>query len=239
MPSRLFVAGGKEIVSQEGTTQGDNLAMSFYALGTVPLQNDLRVVQPNVKQVWLADDATGAGKLAHLKQWWNAIISHGSKLGYFVNESKSWLILKDESKLEEAKQLFAGTSIKFTTSGKRHLGSAIGSEDFRTEYVTKKVASWCEEVEKLTEFAKSQPHAAFASYIHGEQHRFTYFMRTIPGMEAYLKPLDDVITYKLLPAILGAGVSETERQLYSLPIRDGGLSMSVLTELSQRQFNPT
>ena len=106
MPSRLFVAGGKEIVSQEGTTQGDNLAMSFFTLATVPLQNDLRVVQPNVKQVWLADDATGAGKLAHLKQWWNAIISHGSKLGYFVNESKSWLILKDESKLEEAKQLF-------------------------------------------------------------------------------------------------------------------------------------
>ena len=40
-PSRLFVAGGKEITSQEGTTQGDNLAGTFYALGTTPLQNQL------------------------------------------------------------------------------------------------------------------------------------------------------------------------------------------------------
>ena len=32
--TRLFIAGGEEILSQEGTTQGDNLAMSFFASGT-------------------------------------------------------------------------------------------------------------------------------------------------------------------------------------------------------------
>ena len=37
MPSRLLVTGGGEIQSQEGTTQGDNLAMAFYGLGTNPL----------------------------------------------------------------------------------------------------------------------------------------------------------------------------------------------------------
>ena len=31
LPSRLFVAGGKEILSREGPTQGDNLAGTFYA----------------------------------------------------------------------------------------------------------------------------------------------------------------------------------------------------------------
>ena len=32
--TRLFISGGGETLSQEGTIQGDNLAMSFYALGT-------------------------------------------------------------------------------------------------------------------------------------------------------------------------------------------------------------
>ena len=31
-PARLFVIGGKELTSAEGTTQGDRLAMSLYAI---------------------------------------------------------------------------------------------------------------------------------------------------------------------------------------------------------------
>ena len=88
-PSRLFIAGGKEIRSQEGTTQGDNLAGTFYALGTTPLQNQLRSLVPEVKQVWLADDATGAGTINKLRKWWDVIIEEGRKIGYYVNEAKS------------------------------------------------------------------------------------------------------------------------------------------------------
>ena len=176
-PSRLFVTGGKEIASREGTTQGDNLAMAFYALSTAPLQQILKNNVPDVKQVWLADDATGAGKLMLLRRWWTFVVEYGRKYGYIVNESKSWLILKDPDLLPEAMRLFDGTGIKFTTSGKRHLGAALGSIDFRKKYASEKVAEWCKEIEKLTEFAISQPYAAYAAFVHGEQHRFRFFMQ--------------------------------------------------------------
>ena len=66
VPARLFIVGGGEIESAEGTTQGDTLAMAFYALGTNPILRSLKTASPLISQVWLADDATGAGKLAPL-----------------------------------------------------------------------------------------------------------------------------------------------------------------------------
>ena len=58
--------------------------MIFYALGTAPLVNTLQITSPEVRQVYLADD--------NLMMWWKNLISEGKKLGYLVNEKKSWLI---------------------------------------------------------------------------------------------------------------------------------------------------
>ena len=137
-PLRLFITGGDEILSKEGTTQGDNLAMSFYSSGTKPLPDKLSEQVPKVKQVWLADEGFGAGRVNELKDWWNIIISEGQKIGYYVNESNSWLILKDSSELETVKRIFQNRNIKFTFEGKRHLGAALGTDEFKITYVKKK-----------------------------------------------------------------------------------------------------
>ena len=73
LPSRLFITGGGEIASTEGTTQGDTLVMQFYGLSITPLISILRHQQSLVFQSWLADDATGAGTLPNLKRWWDLI----------------------------------------------------------------------------------------------------------------------------------------------------------------------
>jgi hypothetical protein len=71
VPSRLFVLGGAEISSSEGTTQGDPLAMPFYALAMTPF---IRRLHGIVQQVWYADDAQAAGKLSSLRQWWDIVL---------------------------------------------------------------------------------------------------------------------------------------------------------------------
>ena len=56
--SKLFV-NKKTIDSQEGTTQGDPLAMAMYGIAKIPLINFSSV--DNVTQKWYADDGNAVG----------------------------------------------------------------------------------------------------------------------------------------------------------------------------------
>ena len=72
-PSRLFICGGGEILSQEGTTQGDPLAMPWYSINTSIMIQSLRTSTPGVKQVWLADDSARGGQILPLYNWYNCL----------------------------------------------------------------------------------------------------------------------------------------------------------------------
>ena len=93
-PSELFV-NGQTVWSEEGTTQGDPLAMLLYALATVPLINHLSNI-PDIKQVWYADVASAAGTLSSLHSWLNDLCHSGPSFGYHANASKTWLITKEQ-----------------------------------------------------------------------------------------------------------------------------------------------
>ena len=51
----------QELLSEDGTTQGDPLSMPMYAISVLPLIR--RLTSDDVQQVWYADDATATGKL--------------------------------------------------------------------------------------------------------------------------------------------------------------------------------
>ena len=77
VPARLFVIGGKEILSNEGTTQGDPTAMAAYAIGVTPLlrllYDQTRTQNHTLKEVAFADDFTVAGKISEIKGFWNTL----------------------------------------------------------------------------------------------------------------------------------------------------------------------
>ena len=77
-PSRLFIIGGVDISSAEGTTQGDPVAMAVYATAIIPLI--LMVLEitdklPNsiTKCEAYADNIAAGGTLENMLEWWKAI----------------------------------------------------------------------------------------------------------------------------------------------------------------------
>ena len=219
---RLFI-DGETLLSQEGTTQGDPLAMAMYAIAVNPLIYRLKC--DTTKQIWFADDATAGGKLRNLREWWDCLTNAGPDYGYFPNASKTWLIVK-EGYNDEAISTFEGTQVVITEEGKKYLGSAVGKQTFIERYVQQKVTTWVGELECLSSIAITQPHAAFAAFTHGLTSRWTYLARTTPNIENLIKPLEETIRKVFLPNLTGQNAfSDTERELLALPAHLGGLGI--------------
>jgi len=238
--ARLFIIGGKEIISQEGTTQGDPTSMGTYALGLTPLLNFLNefiiLNEHGSKEVAFADDLTAAGKVEEIKAYWDILIDMGPKYGYHPKPSKSHLIVK-EKYLELAKQTFCASEIKITISGQRHLGAAIGSGDYRSTYIKSMINTWNAELICLSKIAEIEPQAAYAAYVSGYKNKFSYFIRTIPNIHDQFQQIEDTITNKFLPAITGGYVmNDIERSLVSLPTRFGGLGISRVSDIAELEY---
>ena len=200
-PVRLFVTGSGEIASTEGATQDDPLAMAMYALAISPLIDQLKTSCPEVHQAWYADDATGASTCRGLRSWWNELADRGPSFGYHPNASKTYLVVKQEHK-DLAREVSADTDVHITTHSKWHLGAALGSKTFTEEvYVNDKVQGWTKDIMNLAEVASSQPHAAYAAYVHGLSSCWSYLLRTVSDIDDLLQPLENVIHQHLILAL--------------------------------------
>ena len=233
VPTELFV-DGDTILSQEGTTQGDPLAMPMYALATIPL---IQKLEGNHRQVWYADDAAAVGKILDLRDWWELLSTIGPSFGYFPNASKTWLVTK-EGLHEAACSIFANTGVNVTCSGRPYLGAAIGSEEYVAEQVRLKGNQWTTYLKSLAMIAVTQPHAAFAALTHGLMNKWTYLSRTVPGIGLLLRPLDEALHSVLLPALTGRPPpGDQERTLFSLPARLGGLGVGIPSTNAIHEFH--
>ena len=220
-PARLIVNDRTEnyhLFSEEGCTQGDVAAMAKYALGVKPLIDVLSHSVDNklCKQAWYADDSTTGGKIEELKKWWDKICEMGPKYGYYPKASKTLLILKDETLLPYAREIFGETGMVITCEGHRHLGAVIGTEIYKERYVNEKVSKWIEDLKELSKVAVNEPQAALSAYTKGICHRWTFIQRTLCDTKELFRPLEETIREKFIPAIIGRKISDVERLILSL-----------------------
>ena len=99
-PSRLLIFGRGEILSSEGKTQGDPIALGAYALGILPLIKFLlefiNLNEMKAKKVVFAEDLSFAGCFNSIKDYWEQLIAIGPKYGYFPKPTKFYLIVKEK-----------------------------------------------------------------------------------------------------------------------------------------------
>ena len=236
VPARLHLGDGTFINSEEGATQGDNLAMAMYALSTRKIIASLKSAAPDVKQVWFADDSAGAAKLDELKVWWDHLNYCGPAYGYFPKPAKTHIIVKSPELLEKAEKLFGGEGVHVTSDGERHIGAVVGSAEFKEQYVRKKVKKWTEDVKQLSTIAQEEPQAALSAFNIGLSQRWKFLQRTISETGQLFEPLERSIREELIPALVGRGVSDIERRIFALPYRYGGMGILNPTETAAREY---
>ena len=198
--SCLFV-GGECLLSKEGTTQGDPLAMAMYTIGTKPLIDCLNGI---AKQVWYADDSAAGSTVANIRRWWDGLVEAGPLYEYHPNSSKTHILTKQEH-ADSANDAFKDTDITVSTEGKGYLGGAIGSTSFIKLFMENKIKGWVDEIKTLSNIAKCQPHAAYSAFTHGLYSKWNYALRAIDleghSLSALLQPLETAVTSMLFPAL--------------------------------------
>ena len=126
----------------------------------------------------------------------------GPCYGYYPNPSKTWLVTKEECHPTAATG-FEGTNISVTSSGRPYLGAALGTASYTDHLVAEKIAQWAGEVSLLSAVAITQPHAAYAAFIHGLSSKWSYLSRILPNLSSHFQHLENVIRTEFIPTLPG------------------------------------
>ena len=116
---------GETVFSQEGTTQGEPLAMPLYALGVVPLISKHNTF--SVNQIWYVDNAAAVGNYSLYMAGeivWRILVR-----ALVTFKPGSWL------SLTFMLWNFEGSNISITQEGQPYLGSPIGTSSFIHHFI--------------------------------------------------------------------------------------------------------
>jgi len=69
--------------------------------------------------------------------------------------------------MQDAQKIFKDDGIKITNQGERLLGSVIGTESFREQYIKNKVEGWVKELQLLSKYVQDDPQAAYSAFTKG------------------------------------------------------------------------
>ena len=168
-PLRLFIIGRKELKSNEGTTEGDPVAMAICGIGVTPLikmliNTAVTSTESQVRVLAYADDFSAAGKLEDLRKWWDTLTIIGLKFGYYLEPTETWLLVKPYAS-QRANKIFSETKIKINNEGHKYLGGTVSTVEFKDTYMEEKAMEWINQLEVLSKIAAVERQAAYCAFV--------------------------------------------------------------------------
>ena len=91
------------------------------------------------------------------------------------------------------------------------------------------IRHWVSDIKNLSRVALSQPQAAYSALTKSLQREWIYLQLVIPDCCSLFAELEKTLLSHFLPAMFGCEVSYLEQQLFSLPVRLGGLGIDLPT----------
>lgn len=213
------------LLSQEGVTQGDPLAMILYGLGLLPLIRQLKAEFPDVEQPWYADDAGAGGTFTSIRAHFKRLQELGPKFGYFPNPSKSIIVVPAHS-LARAKAAFADLGFTVKT-GSRYLGGFLGERDLFDSWIAKKTAYWSRAIEALASVAPAYPQDAYTGLQKSLQQEWHFVQRVVRDTGPHFAAVADTLSSVFLPALFGEPIDADDPRLAlaCLPVKQAGLAL--------------
>ena len=213
------------LLSREGVTQGDPLAMVLYGLALTPLSEQLRITVPSVVQPWYADDAAMEGPVEGIAIAMRLLQQQGPARGYYPEPAKSIFVGHAHS-IEAAKTVLAEFDFQYST-GSRYVGGFIGDAESQSEWLEPKIQQWVKGVEALARVARRFPQTAYAGLVQSLQGEWQYLQRVVPGTSEAFAPLEAAISEVFLPALLEEPSENLVpmRKLLALSSRQAGLGV--------------
>ena len=180
--------------------------------------------ETNTKKSFYEDDGAGAGTLETVHEWCTSLLAQGPKYGFFLNASKKILLVKSEH-YERALQIIAGCGVNGTTEATTYLGRYVGPRETCDQLTRGKVGKLITHLEKLSELAKAEPHAAFSYFVSSFQHTYSHVEGLTPPSEQIWKPLEETIRNKFITALFGCNISDELRQALQLLVKMAGMGI--------------
>ena len=231
----LFITGSQvTLLSKEGVTQGDPLAMLVYGIGILPLTRKLKAPE-KWKQNWYADDSACLAKLLLLKEWLAALMEEGPKFGYYAEPDKSYLVVHPDY-IEPTQEIFKDFKINLVT-GRKFLGGFIGSADDVAEWFEQKVEGWVKSVIKISNAASTNPHTAYTAFTKSLQCEWIFLQRVMIDAGSFYSPIKLAIIDHFLPSLFGSTIDEDEVDLLCRPVRFAGIGIHDPIKSASNQFN--
>ena len=112
-----------------------------------------------------------------------------------------------------------------TTDATKYLGGYVGLRETCDQLTRRKVGKLITHLEKLSELAKAEPHAAYSYFVSRSQDTYTSVQRVTPPSEQIWKQLEETIRNKFFTALFGCDISEELRKVLLLPVKMDGMAI--------------